>query len=557
MRSRSKSSNQAKVVALRPELPPLPAAQRPEHVLGLDEVTEALADMARQLARGTTGGETLRLQLSRVLTLLKAQVVYVLVHDPVARQLRVGRVRGRADARIRAVMPGEGAPGRAFEELEVRREGDLVCAPLVGRQGALGVLCVMGAKREVTEQVLNALATQVSAGFDVAELRDEMQRRNKDLETALAGLRSLEQHREGLLGNLSHDLKTPLTPIKAWLGLLGRQRLGPLSEEQRQAVLKCERNTDRLLRLVDDLILMSRLQSGKMQLADKPVALRALVERTVRALATSAELAGVQLVLRPGSETYVRGDAERLTEASFLLVEHALNRCAAGERVELEIGAQDGLASITVRDSAERLDEESLEGLFAPFVQPRHGRSMASSLGLPLVSRIAQLHGGRAEATSEAGGTTVRILLPLFAGALGDPQEAQVEPRAGGILLVEDDPDCREVLNQLLTEEGYRVMEAASASEARKLIAHFRPALVLLDLRLRDEDGRAVLRTLRSTPGLEEVPVYVVSGASDLARLTSGTGLDRIDGYFEKPLVVSKLLDTVAAVVRPAKQLAR
>ncbi|HLT30071.1 MAG TPA: hybrid sensor histidine kinase/response regulator [Myxococcaceae bacterium] len=556
MPSRSKSTR-SKVVPLRPELPPLPPAQLADHALPLEAVTGALADMAQLLSRASTGGETLRLQLSRVHALFKAQVVYVLEHDPVTRQLRVAKVRGRADARIRAVAPDEGAPGRAFTAEEVRREGDLVCAPLIGRNAPLGVLCVLGAKREVTDAVITALAAQVSAGFDVAELRDEMQRRNKDLETALAGRRSLEQHRDQLLGNLSHDLKTPLTPIKAWLGLLGRQRLGPLSEEQRAAVLKCERNTDRLLRLVDDLILMSRLQSGKMQLADKPVALRALVERTVKALSTSAELAGVHLRLSAGSETYVRGDAERLTEAAFLMVEHALNRCASGERVDIDVAVRDGLAAISVRDSGDILAEEDLEGLFTPFVQARRGRNLASSLGMPLVSRIAKLHGGRAEATSESGGTAVHLLLPLFAGALDSPEDAAPEPRSGGILLVEDDADCREVLSQVLTEEGYRVMEAASASEAHSLLAHIRPALVLLDLRLRDGDGREVLRTLRSTPGTEDVPVYIVSGASDLGSLSRGEGPDRIDGYFEKPLVVSKLLDTVSAVVRPAKQLAR
>ena len=114
--------------------------------------------------------------------------------------------------------------------------------------------------------------------------------------------------------------------------------------------------------------------------------------------------------------------------------------------------------------------------------------------------------------------------------------------------------DCREVLQQVLEQEGYRVMSTTGASEARAILAHIRPAMVLLDLRLSQEDGRSVLHYIRATESLADVAVYIISGASEVASLSSGQGLDRIDGFFEKPLQLPRLLDTVASVVRPSRR---
>ncbi len=140
----------------------------------------------------------------------------------------------------------------------------------------------------------------------------------------------------------------------------------------------------------------------------------------------------------------------------------------------------------------------------------------------------------------------------MFAGAVAAAEHPR-SPECGCILLVEDDADCREVLAQVLELEGYRVVSCESASKARATLERMRPALVLLDLRLSEEDGMSVLHQIRGTPELADVAVYIISGARDVAALSSGTGLDRIDGFFEKPLQVAQVLDTVASVVRPAR----
>jgi CheY-like chemotaxis protein len=184
-------------------------------------------------------------------------------------------------------------------------------------------------------------------------------------------------------------------------------------------------------------------------------------------------------------------------------------------------------------------------------------RKRRSSLGLrlPIAAKVMQLHGGRLEALDSGRGATMfRATLPAFAAAVSAAESLAVTPKAGGILLVEDDVDCREVLAQLLDQEGYRVISTSTAGEARAILANIRPAMVLLDLRLSDDDGRVVLHFIRESEALRDTPVYIVSGANELAALAAGSGVDRIDGYFEKPLQLPKLLDTIAQVVRPARE---
>ncbi|OJH38766.1 hybrid sensor histidine kinase/response regulator [Cystobacter ferrugineus] len=547
----------AEVVTLRPE-PKKPAARRlvkPQPPVESEVAERTLAEMAQHITSSEGPTEALRAQLQLIHGLMQAKACYVARYLPSRNQLHVEHVRGRYDERITAATPEEGVVGRAFAERAILRDEETIAVPLESPLGTSGVLAILAPRRSAPDSLLMALASQLSASYEVARLRDDSARRNKDLQTAIAGLKALEQSRDELLGNVSHDLKNPLTTIKAYLAMMGREKLGGLSDAQRRAVQVCDRSADRMLRMVNDLLLMSRLQAGKMQLNQRPFGLKAVAEEVVRALAPAAEQSKVRLVLPATGEVFVRGDRERIAEAIQNLVESGINRCEPEDTVELRVGSEDGLALLTVKDSGPGLSTEDLEHVFDPFHRPDGTRGQGHSLGLPLVAKIMALHGGRVEASSTLGeGTALQMVMPLFAGAVSSPDLAQTGPRAGGILLVEDDADCREVLQQVLEQEGYRVMSTSGASEARSILSHIRPAMVLLDLRLSEEDGRSVLRFIRGTESLADVAVYIISGASDVSTLGAGQGLDRIDGFFEKPLQLPRLLDTVAAVVRPSRR---
>ncbi|MGZ3446364.1 MAG: ATP-binding response regulator [Myxococcaceae bacterium] len=538
------------LVELFPQLAPTP-----EGPPGPNAAAQTLRRMADAIHRAPTLAEAQKVQLGLIASLLGARSAYLVEYIHLRDRLEVAAVKGRNEPRIAAVRPKEGPVGEAFAENRLVRERDLVAVPLQGAAGPLGALVLIAPRVEAPDALLEALGAQAAAAWDYARLREDTARREKDLQTALAGLKSMEKNREELLSNVSHDLKTPLTTVKAYLAMLGQGRLGDLDERKLHAVQVAERNADRLLRMLNDVLLLSRLQTGKMQLTSRPFGLRALVSDVMAALASSGELSRVRLTLLPSSEVFVKGDRERLFEAVHNLVEHALFLCSPDGEVQVEIGSEPGLALLSVRDDGMGLPPEDLEGLFDAFHRGRTGPGSSVGLGLPIAAKIVQLHGGRVEADSAPGaGSLRRLVLPAFAAQVGMAEDdASGAPQAGHILLVEDDRDCREVLQELLEQEGYSVASAAGAEEARVLLEGLRPAMVLLDLRLSEEDGRSVLRHLRGQPEMADTPVYIISGASEVASLSTGTGLDRIDGFFEKPLHLPKLLDTVASVVRPVR----
>ena len=537
------------LVELFPHLGPAPEAPP-----GPNAAAQTLKGMADAIHRAPTLAEAQKVQLGFITALLRPRSAYLAEYIHLRDRLEIAAVKGRNEPRIAAVRPKEGAVGEAFAENRLVRDADLIAVPLQGAAGPLGALVLISPKVDAPDALLEALAAQTAAAWEYARLREDTARREKDLQTALAGLKSMEKNREELLSNVSHDLKTPLTTVKAYLAMLGQGRMGEVPEKQLHAIHVAERNADRLLRMLNDVLLLSRLQTGKMQLTSRPFGLRALVSDVMSALASSGELSRVRLTLAPAPEVFVKGDRERLFEAVHNLVEHALFLCSPDGEVQVEVGSEPGLALLTVRDDGMGLPEEDLEGLFDAFHRSRTGPGSSVGLGLPITAKVVQLHGGRVEARSvPAAGTLRRVVLPAFAAQVGVAGADEGPPQAGHILLVEDDRDCREVLQELLEQEGYSVASAAGAEEARVLLAGLRPAMVLLDLRLSEEDGRSVLRHLRGQPETAETPVYIISGASEVASLSTGTGLDRIDGFFEKPLQLPKLLDTVASVVRPVR----
>src|SRR6185369_8610704 len=156
-----------------------------------------------------------------------------------------------------------------------------------------------------------------------------------------------------------------------------------------------QRNSDRLLRMINDLLLMSRLQSGKMELDERPFGLKALADEVMRALTSLAEQSRVRLQPVKGGEAFVRGDRERLSEAIYNLVDHAIHASLPGKSIDLLIGTEDeGLATLTVRDGGAPVEAADLEHLFDAYSRPRgEGSRRGVGLALPIVAKIVHLHG--------------------------------------------------------------------------------------------------------------------------------------------------------------------
>ncbi len=518
----------------------------------LESLPAALvALLADSMAQAKSESDALRDGLALAHDLSRARLAFASRFDADKGMLSVVATRGRSGARAIACSPGEGPVGKAYTTQEIIREGEQVAIPVVDRDEVRAVLAVVQPRQPVADSLWRALARHLAAGMQIAQLRDAATRRTRDLETAVAGLKSLEKARDELLGNVSHELKSPLTTIKAYLsiGLKGGLADG---DKARKAYEVCNRNADRLLRLINDMLLMSRLQGGRMTLADRPFGLRALAQEAAGPLAASAAAASVSIQFGRGGEVFVKGDRDRLHEALVHLLENGIVYNRPSGQVRVEAHAEGGVAVLEVSDTGQGIPPEDLPHIFDRFYrgQAKAARS-GSGLGLAIVRQIAQLHGGSVSASSAPGqGTTLTLRLPLFAGEVSaGPREA--EPRDGTVLLVEDDSDCREVLGQVLEAEGLSVAQAFDAQGAMRQLQASRPALVLLDLRLGRQDGRAVLQHIRADARLASTPVFVISGAADSAAGIRYDGPERIDGFFEKPLNLQRLLDRVREVVRP------
>ncbi len=513
---------------------------------------EAVRAMADSVAGSRCPSDAIKNHLAIARDLVRARATFVSTFEPHKGLLSVTEVRGRADGSVVSCRPGEGAVGKAFAERAIVEEGAHLAIPLLEGPRAVGVLSVLGARQAASADVWQALASHLIAAMQAAALRDAAVRRTRDLETAVAGLKSLDRAREELLGNVSHELKSPLTTIKAYLAMARRDQLGPLTDKQKKAFETCDRNADRLLRLINDMLLMSRLQSGRMTLEERPFALRALAQEAAGTLSPTAAASGVVLFLEKAPEVYVKGDRERLLEALVHLQENAIVYNRPGGRVDVSIRAEAGVATLCVRDDGAGIDEKDLPHIFERFYRGAGSGSRAGTgLGLSVVRQVAQLHGGSISVQSALGrGSTFELRLPLFAGEVAAGSSAP-EPRDGAVLVVEDDVDCREVLCELLASEGMSVIQAGDSDAALELLATARPALILLDLRLGGSDGRAVLEHVRQEPRLERTPIFVISGAADSAAGFRYDGPERIDGFFEKPLNLPRLLDRVRSVVQP------
>jgi signal transduction histidine kinase len=537
-------------------LPLLPTPDTEEEAdLTPERTAEAMVELAKLAVREETLADVQRAQLGVLHALFAPKTSFLLELDPIREELAVAAVRGRNDERIAATRPGEGPLGEAFVAQAVLREEGVLSVPVLSEKAALGCVVVLGPRHEPSDTLAAALGAQVAAAWEFARLRDHAARHAKDLQTAIAGLKSLEQNREELLSNVSHDLKNPLATIKAYLSMLEQGKLGDLNDRQVRAVHVMERNADRLQKMVNDLLLLSRLQSGKMQLDERPFGIKALATDVLQGLTSVADRAKVTLQLERCPEVFVKGDRERMGQALAHLLEYAIHQSPEGTAVRATVGTDGGLCTLSLAHDGSPLPREELDHLFDSFHHPRGPRGMRTAdvgLGLPIVARIIQLHGGKVDAGRLQDHTRFRIRLPAFAAAVNPAEEAPSQ-RRGDILLVEDDKDCREVLQEVLEAEGYSVLSASEPSEARALLERCHPALVLLDLRLANNDGRSVLHHIRASTTLKDTSVYIVSGASEVASLALGKGLDRIDGFFEKPLQLPRLLDTVASVVHPAK----
>jgi two-component system CheB/CheR fusion protein len=358
-------------------------------------------------------------------------------------------------------------------------------------------------------------------------------------------LRESERRKDEFLAMLSHELRNPLSPIRNCLHVLAHS--APDHEHARQAQAIMERQVSHLVHLVDDLLDVTRISRGAIEVQREPLELRALVLRTLEDHRPTLEAGGLRLDARLDPEPlWVNADPTRLVQALSNLLSNAEKFTAKGGVVTVSLHREVDKAVLTVRDTGVGIAPEVQQQLFQPFTQapqPMERNRSGLGLGLAVVKGIMDLHGGKVQVASEGlgQGTMVTLSMPLQSmpaqGLDGTPRPP-VQTRR--LLIIEDNRDAADSLRDALTLSGHQVEVAYDGLTGIKNARKFRPAIVICDIGLPGIDGYQVARLFREDHELKDTYLIALTGYArpeDLARAAKA-GFDR---HVAKPPCVEEL----------------
>ncbi len=319
-----------------------------------------------------------------------------------------------------------------------------------------------------------------------------------------------DRAKDEFLATLSHELRTPLNTVLGWLTML---RTGSMREDQRTHALEVvERNARLQAQLIEDLLDVSRIVTGKLRLAVRPLALAPAVSTVLESLRPAAEAKGVTLQpLLDAETTRIFGDPSRVQQIFWNLLSNAIKFTPPGGHVSVELTKDDGHdVEVSVRDTGIGIPPEFLPKVFERFRQADSSTTRAHSgvgLGLAIVRDLVELHGGSVEAHSDGPdrGTVFVVRFPAVAAAEPSPgiiDECQ-SPVLDGIrvLVVDDDAETRDLLSNALTRVGARVTTAESARQAFEQLRTEGADVLVSDIGMPDEDGLSLMRRIRSLAG--------------------------------------------------------
>jgi PAS domain S-box-containing protein len=370
------------------------------------------------------------------------------------------------------------------------------------------------------------VSTKQSRRYDAADvaLVDELGRRAgialenarlyAEAQAAVKLAEEASRAKDEFLATVSHELRTPLNAIVGWATLLRQRTQEPAIAHPLEVI---DRNARAQARIIDDILDVSRVVTGKLRIDPKPIDLVTVVGDAIDVVRPSIDAKKVELVVDFATPSLpLVGDADRLQQVVWNLLVNAVRYTERSGSITVRVEKESSAAIITVTDTGRGIDPA-----FLPFVFERFRQADASTtrrlgglgLGLALVRHIVELHGGHVKAASEGAGTgaVFTVTLPIRAiarrGATDAPSYARTEdaqPRADldrvRVLVVDDEPDARDLIATVLRECGASVECAASVAEALKTFTTWRPDVIVSDIGMPDEDGFSLIRRIRALP---------------------------------------------------------
>jgi signal transduction histidine kinase/CheY-like chemotaxis protein len=570
---------------LPPEQGRDPSQHQAVRLAGLREISAVSTALLTGQAQDARAAGVLSANLHEQVTRLRTQTTDPAIGSFLDRVERADREYQQAFENALRAAPGQpsafaaalvGSRGLALEQLldalVARIEPPGTAAPGLTREWATRTQTVFNAITAVSIGVAVILCliliVVINRNYsEQASARVLAEEGRTRITTDLNEAKAANQLKDQFLATVSHELRNPLAPILTWTQLL---RSGTLAKEKSDRGLEViERNVVSLSQLIDDLVDVSRVVSGKFRLDVRPIDLVPVIRAAVEAQrpASDARQIRLQIVLdeRAGA---ISGDSERLQQVMANLLSNAIKFTPKGGSVQVRLGRAESHVEMVVSDNGIGIESAFLPHVFEPFQQETDGsmrRHSGLGLGLSIVRHIVELHGGEIIAASEGRGmgSTFTIKLPLLGtvetpGILR-PRHPRVADRLANILLgrldrvrvllVDDEPTANEAVQTLLDSCGAEVRVAGSAAQALQMLDVWKPDVLISDIAMPEEDGYTLIRKIRARSAEE-------SGDLPAAALTAyATTEDRVSilaagfqMYLSKPADPGELIAVVASL---------
>jgi PAS domain S-box-containing protein len=400
--------------------------------------------------------------------------------------------------------------------------------------------------------------THAGGRLVVAGIRDVTERRQIERE-----LRKASAAKSEFLSSMSHELRTPLNAVIGFAQLLDRDRKQPLTERQRDRLQHVLRGGEHLLRLIDDVLDLARIEAGRIPISCEPVVLGDVLAEVVATLEPMAARAGIRLELAPAPPGLRRVVADRTRLAQILMNfgSNAIKYGRAGGHVRFEPALDGERARITVVDDGLGIPLDKQARLFEPFQRAGQeaGSIEGTGIGLAISKRLAELIGGGVGFTSEPGrGSAFWVEVAVAATAdepTRDRRDARVEPAVAAgetrhkVVYIEDNPSNIAFMREVMADlPGVELYTAPTAEIGIELVRAHRPAVVLMDINLPGMSGLEAVAQLRRWPETAAIPVVGLSAAA-LARDTARAAESGFYRYLTKPVDLTELLEVLDALL--------
>ena len=432
-----------------------------------------------------------------------------------------------------------------------------------GRWHSLRVRPYRSSRNQIEGAVVTLIDTHElrSALTNAEESRDFAEGARSTAEQARVEALEANRLKDEFLSTLSHELRTPMTSILGWAQMMRLMRLD--DETMATAVATIERGTYAQIRLIDDLLDISRITTGRLRLEQRLFRLRALVEETLDVVrpAVVAKQIDVRTDLDE-APAMLHGDPDRLRQVIWNLLSNAVKFTPAGGTIEVKVFQAKGTAVIRVRDSGLGIEPGFLPRVFERFSQGETGTKRETpglGLGLAISKYVVDLHGGTIVAESEGlgRGATFTVTLPLVAATT--TAEAPLYAFTGGVdsfpnldgttvLVVDDDPDSLKLVSTALGQCGAEVVQATSVASALESLGQSTPAVIISDIAMPTRDGIDLLRQVRARAApLRDVPMVALTAftSDEDRRRILAAGFDE---YMTKPVEPLQLMRLVASL---------